>query len=72
MQARSLGCDTFQTRKEKSHGDHTGYHLDPYVGWRSSYMATQQELGVLSKRRTGIDPSDSDHPAALWEDIKRL
>lgn len=62
----------FQTRKEKSHGNHTDCHLDPDVGWRSSHLAPQQELGILSQRRTRIGPSDSDHPVAPWEDLKRF
>ena len=62
----------FRTRKEKSHGNHTACHPDPNVDWRASHLAPQQEMGILSQRRTRIDPSDSDHPAASWEDLKRF
>ena len=62
----------FYTKKEKSHGNNTACHLDPYAGWRSSHMASQQELGILSQRRTWIGPPDSDHPVTPWEDLKRF
>jgi len=61
-----------ESRKEKSHGNHTTCHLNPPAGWRSSQLATQQELGILSQRRTRINPSDPDHPAAPWADLKRF
>ena len=58
--------------KEESHGNHTDCHLDPHVRWRSSHLAPQQELGILSQRRTRINPSDFDHLAATWKDLKIL
>jgi hypothetical protein len=63
---------TFLTRKEKCNGNYTDCHLDPHVGWRFPHLASQQELGILSQRRTRIGPSGSDHPAAPWEDLKRF
>ena len=29
-----------------------------------------RELGILSQRRNRFDPSDPDHPAAPWEDLR--
>jgi len=63
---------TFQTRKEKSNGYNTDRHFNPRTYRCTTHMAPQQELGILSQRRTRIDPSDYYHPVAPWEDLKRL
>jgi hypothetical protein len=35
-------------------------------------LAAQQELGILSKRRTRGDRLNPDHPVTPWKDLKRF
>ena len=58
------------TGKEEKHGYHTDHHFGPRAYRRTAHLASQQELGILSQRRNRIDPSDSGHPVAPWEDLK--
>lgn len=50
------------------------YNIDRYsrhrFGRRTSHLATQQELGILSQRRTGSGSADFDHPDADGTDLK--
>jgi hypothetical protein len=63
-------CNKLSKRKEKKHGNHPDCHPDPHGAWRSTKVAPQQGLGILSQRRPWIDSFDSDHPSAPWADIK--
>ena len=47
---------TVQREKKKSYGNHADCNPDSHVSWRSSHLAPQQEMGILSQRRTRIDP----------------
>ena len=60
------------TEKEKRHGHDTDHHFGPRADRRTACLASQQELGILSQRRTWTDLVDSAHFAAPWEDLKRF
>lgn len=60
------------TGKEKKHGINTTYNFDPRAYRCTTYLASQQGLGILSKQRTRIDHCDFDHPVAPWADLKRF
>ena len=59
-----------QTGKGGKNGHNTNHHSNPHAYRRNAHLATQQELGILSQRRTRIGSSDSDHPFTSREDIK--
>lgn len=67
-----IGRPAFTHHKEERHGNNTDRHFNPHAYRRTAHLASQQKLGILSQRRTRIDPSDSDHPVAPWEDLKRV
>ena len=58
------------TGKEEKHGDDTDRYFNSHPRWRTTNLASQQELGILSQRRTWIGSSDFDHPGADGADLK--
>jgi uncharacterized protein YjbJ (UPF0337 family) len=58
------------TGKEEKHGDDTDRYFDSRLGRRTTNLASQQELGILSQRRNWIGTSDFNYPGAHWADLK--
>jgi uncharacterized protein YjbJ (UPF0337 family) len=58
------------TGKEEKHGYDTDRYFDSRLRRRTSHLASQQELGILSQRWTWIGSSDFDHPGADGADLK--
>jgi hypothetical protein len=44
------------------YADHSTDYSDPIVAWRSAHLAIQHWLGLLPKRRTGINFADRGNP----------
>ena len=44
----------FQTKKKKSHGNHTDCHPGPDIGRRSSHLALQQNWGYYPSGGPGL------------------
>lgn len=60
---------SIHTREVRHAWNNFAHHFDPDAGGGITYVAAQQELGVLSEWRTGTDRADPDHSAALGPDI---
>ena len=58
------------TGKEKKHGYDTDHYFDSRLSRRTTHLATQQELGILSQRWNWIGSSDFNHPGADGADLK--
>jgi uncharacterized protein YjbJ (UPF0337 family) len=58
------------TGKEEKYGHDTDRYFDSRLRRRTSHLASQQELGILSQRWTWIGSSDFDHPGADGADLK--
>jgi len=58
------------TGKEEKHGYDTDYYFDSRLSRRTTHLASQQELGILSQRWNWIGTSNFDHPGADGADLK--
>ena len=58
------------TGKEEKHGYDTDHYFDSRLSRRTTNLASQQELGILSQRWTWIGSSDFNHPGADGADLK--
>ena len=58
------------TGKEEKHGHDTDRYFDSRLRRRTSHLASQQELGILSQRWTWIGTSDFNHPGADGADLR--
>ena len=61
--------ETQITEKEEVYGYDTDRYSNYRLRRRTADLAPQQELGILSQRRTWIGSSDSDHPGAAGADM---
>jgi uncharacterized protein YjbJ (UPF0337 family) len=58
------------TEKEEKYGYDTDRYFDSRLSRRTTHLASQQELGILSQWRTWIGSSDFDHPGADGADLR--
>ena len=58
------------TRKEEKYGYDTDRYFNSRPRRRTTHLASQQELGILSQRWTWIGSSDFDHPGADGADLR--
>ena len=57
--------------KEVRYGDYTDRYSYSRLSRRTTHLASQQEMGILSQRRNRIGSSDCAHPAADGTDLRR-
>ena len=60
------------TGKEEKHGYDTDHYFDSRLRRRTTHLASQQELGILSQRWTWIGSSNFDHPGADGADLNSV
>ena len=58
------------TGKEEKHGYDTDHYFDSRLSRRTTHLASQQELGILSQRWNWIGSSDFNHPGADGADLR--
>jgi uncharacterized protein YjbJ (UPF0337 family) len=58
------------TGKEEKHGYDTDHYFDSRLSRRTTHLASQQELGILSQRWNWIGTSDFNHPGADGADLR--
>ena len=56
--------------KERKHGHNTDRYFGTHSRRRTTHLASQQELGILSQWWTWIDRFDFDYSAAVGADLK--
>ena len=56
--------------KEEKHGYDTDRYFDSRLSRRTTHLASQQELGILSQRWNWIGTSDFNHPGADGADLR--
>jgi hypothetical protein len=56
--------------KEEKHGYDTDRYFDSRLSRRTTHLASQQELGILSQRWNWIGSSDFNHPGADGADLR--
>ena len=58
------------TGKEEKHGYDTDHYFDSRLSRRTTHLASQQELGILSQRWNWIGSSDFNHLGADGADLR--
>jgi hypothetical protein len=58
------------TGKEEKHGYDTDHYFDSRLSRRTTHLASQQELGILSQRWNWIGTSNFNHPGADGADLR--